>query len=143
MSKLIKTEINPTTKTISQEVVSISPNIQDKVVDQVLLQAGGVGLGVLVTIFGIIIIANWMGIKPAIQEWINKQKVESETLRSISEALSLLTKETQQHNSRCAEDTSKIMRSVESVDIKINDIKDDLRELSREVRMSKGSKDNQ
>ncbi|BAY65000.1 hypothetical protein NIES22_51010 [Calothrix brevissima NIES-22] len=115
-------------------IIELSPNIQDKIVDQVLIQAGGVGLGIVVAIVGALFIANWLGIKPAIEEWSKKQRIESDTLKSISDTLSQLMKDNQLHSNKCAEDNIKITKSIEGVDTKVTELREDFRDLRYEIR---------
>lgn len=129
-----KVPTNSLTEQPIQNTIKISPSNQDKIVDQVILQGGGVGLGIILAIIGAVFLANWLEIKPAIREWANKQKVEAESLKSISDALNQLIKETQQHNARATEENAKIIQSVSNVDSKVNELREDFKELKYELR---------
>ncbi|MBD2199940.1 MULTISPECIES: hypothetical protein [Calothrix] len=75
-----------------------------------------------------------MGVKPAIQEWVNKQKIESETLKTISDTLAELLKDNQLHNNRCTEENAKIISTLGSVDNKVDGLREDIRFLARDFR---------
>lgn len=135
-------DLNKQETTSNNPYPSISHNLQDKIIDQVLLQAGGVGLGVIISIVGALLLANWMGVKPAIQEWVNKQKVESETLKTISDTLAELLRDSQLHNNRCAEENAKIINTLGSVDNKVDGLREDIRYLTRDMRDRSASPSN-
>ncbi|MBD2515198.1 hypothetical protein H6G93_09290 [Nostoc sp. FACHB-973] len=110
----------------------ISPEVDAKIVDQILLQAGGVGLGITLSIFGLVLISNWLGIKPAISEWVKRQQTESQILKTISESLTAYLKDYQQNHTSYLENNTKVIS-------KLDDIEDSLDRLHDEVK-SKGSK---
>ncbi|WP_414575319.1 hypothetical protein [Anabaena sp. CCY 9402-a] len=79
-------------KTITS-VVAISPQAQDKIIDQILVQSSGVGLGIVLSVCGAVAIAYWLNLKPAIASWVEKQRVESEAIKSLSETFSDFARE--------------------------------------------------
>ncbi|ALF55605.1 hypothetical protein ACX27_26630 [Nostoc piscinale CENA21] len=76
-----------------QKSITIPPESQQRIIDQVLIQSGGVGLGILVTFVAVFTMAYWMGLREAIIGWTDKQKVESEALRNLSTAFSIFLAE--------------------------------------------------
>ncbi|WP_157943255.1 hypothetical protein [Nostoc sp. CENA543] len=50
------------------------------------MQSGGVGLGVVLTLVGAVAIAHWLGLKPAIAGWIERQKAQTEAMETFSTA---------------------------------------------------------
>jgi hypothetical protein len=71
--------------------LSINPNIQDKVIEQVLLQSGGVSLGVILSIVGAIGVAKWMGIGSLFAKWMERVDSGTESLKALADALTRIT----------------------------------------------------
>ncbi|MBD2457772.1 hypothetical protein H6G80_27350 [Nostoc sp. FACHB-87] len=91
--------INITKETPNQQLaVTISPEMQNKVLDQVLIQSSGVGLGIILSVIGFFALLNWLGLKEAIGGWIERQKVESEALKDLTESFRMFLAEYKRDN---------------------------------------------
>ncbi|AFY49027.1 hypothetical protein Nos7524_3227 [Nostoc sp. PCC 7524] len=119
-----------------QTFISASPTTQDRIIDQVILQAGGVGLGIILSLIGLILLAKWLGLREAFQEWVHKQKIEAETLKSISDTLNRLNTEYESHRTQSNENTSRIIKSIENVDHKVTVLNEEFKDFRQEVRYS-------
>lgn len=86
MNKQLSTIVSPSS---ANSTIIIPAEAQNKIVDQILVQSGGVGLGVILTLAGAVFIARWLGLKGAIQGWVEKQKIEAEALSELSGAFTL------------------------------------------------------
>jgi len=113
---------------------TISQTAQDKIIDAVLLQGGGIGFGILIATAGALFIANWLGFKQAISEWTRKQKLESESLKSISDSLSALLKETSNHNDRYRETTQTTVNSLKELDMRVVSLHEDIKEIRIDLK---------
>ncbi|BBD59517.1 hypothetical protein NIES2109_23040 [Nostoc sp. HK-01] len=90
--------ISKTDQHQQQLAVSITPEMQNRVLDQVLIQSSGVGLGIILSILGMVALAEWLGLRAALRGWIDRQKVESEALKNLSNAFTLFLSEYKRDN---------------------------------------------
>lgn len=114
--------------------ISLSPSLQDKLVDSIILQAGGVGLGIILSIIGILFIFRWLGLKDAVGKWAEKQSIQGEMLKSINEGLSELIRETSLHNDRVRESNLSTSQSLKELDFKITGVQKTLDGVHADIR---------
>jgi hypothetical protein len=95
--------------------LSINPNIQDKVIEQVLLQSGGVSLGVILSIVGAIGVAKWMGIGSLFAKWMERVDSGTESLKALADALTRITGDLKDNHLKYLEDHKDILDELSEV----------------------------
>lgn len=114
--------------------ISLSPSLQDKLVDSIILQAGGVGLGIVLSIIGVLFIFRWLGLKDAVSKWAEKQSIQGEMLKSINDGLATLIRETTEHNDRMRESTLSTSQSLKELDFKITGVQKSLDGIHTDIK---------
>ncbi|MEH2060278.1 MAG: hypothetical protein V7K97_29920 [Nostoc sp.] len=67
--------------------INLSPDTESKIVYQILTQSAGVGLGMILTILGLVLMARWMGVNSLISTWIKKLEGDAESFRSLANSV--------------------------------------------------------
>ncbi|MEH1803211.1 MAG: hypothetical protein V7L13_29425 [Nostoc sp.] len=101
----------PTAKTY----IKINPDTESKIVDQILVQAGGVGLGILLTMVGIIFLLKWLGINQLVVKWMGKLESDAESLRVLANSVQNITSDSKINHSTYTTEHSKILDEVREV----------------------------
>lgn len=99
---------------ISKDVLN-NISIPDKVVDQVLLQSGGVGMGIIISIFGTIILLKWLGAGAIIQNILNKLERAIESAVSLASSVEKLADEAKEAHNKTEVRHNQIMDEFEEV----------------------------
>jgi hypothetical protein len=115
--------INPNVYDTTQAQVSINPNVQDKVIEHILLQSGGVGLGFILAFIGSIFIVKWLNIPEFINRWMDKLDSETESLRSLANAVNSLAEDSKDNHNKYVNDHQCILNAVSEVKEEVRDIK--------------------
>ncbi|QSV70063.1 MAG: hypothetical protein HEQ20_03915 [Aphanizomenon flos-aquae KM1D3_PB] len=118
---VIEKQISSLNPEIAQ--ISISPNVQDKVVEHILLQSGGVGLGLILALIGSVFIFKWLGIPEFIKRWMDKLDSEAESLRSLANAVNSLAEDSKDNHNKYVTDHQHILSAVSEVKEEVRDIK--------------------
>ncbi|MEA5625330.1 hypothetical protein [Nostoc sp. UHCC 0251] len=102
--------------------INVSPDTQSKIVDQILTQSAGVGLGMLLTILGLVLLARWMGVNNLILTWIKKLEGDAESFRSLANSVQSMSMDSKTYHNTYVNDHTKIIEEVREV-----------REITREI----------
>nr|WP_322719601.1 hypothetical protein [Nostoc sp. ChiQUE02]MDZ8232638.1 hypothetical protein [Nostoc sp. ChiQUE02] len=102
---------------ISKEInyINLNPDTQSKIVDQVLTQSAGVGLGMILTILGLLLLARWMGVNNLISKWVEKLESDSESFRLLANSVQNMSGDTKANHSTYVADHNKIIDEVREV----------------------------
>ncbi|MBD2168049.1 hypothetical protein H6G04_27060 [Calothrix membranacea FACHB-236] len=129
-------EVSPKTGSLS-----LTPEQQNKIIDTVILQSGGIGLGIILSIIGILLIFKWLGVRDALIEWAKKQSVQSEMLKSagdslesISENLTMLTRQSNEHNDRMREANLNTNQKLTELDFKVTNVQRGVDEIQSDIK---------
>lgn len=101
--------------TLTTSLISISPNIPDQVVEQLLLQSGGISLGVIISILGAVGMAKWMGLGTLFSKWMDRVDSGTESLKSLADALTRITGDLKDNHSKYLEDHEDILKELAEV----------------------------
>lgn len=121
--------------------------LEDKVIEAVLGNTAGVGLGMIITVAGVIAVAKWLGIREMIQSWIHKEKQEAESLATLTENLAALSRssstaeQTQSEilnqgrelSNQVEEGVNGLMKDIEEVQTALNNVKQDVTQIKEDV----------
>ena len=102
---------------------SINPNLQDKLVEHILVQSGGVGLGVILSLIGSVFIVKWLNIPEFINRWMDKLDNETESLRTLANALNSLAEDSKENHNRYVTYHQQILCAVSEVKEEVRDVK--------------------
>jgi hypothetical protein len=102
---------------VSKEInyINLTPDTQSKIVDQVLTQSAGVGLGMILTILGLLLLARWMGVNNLISKWVEKLESDSESFRVLANSVQNMSGDTKANHSTYVADHTKIIEEVREV----------------------------
>ncbi|MGV0103957.1 hypothetical protein NSTCB13_02600 [Nostoc sp. DSM 114160] len=101
----------PTAKTY----IKINPDTESKIVDQILTQSLGVGLGMVLTILGLVLLAKWMGVNKLIVKWVEKLESDAESFRSLANSVQNMSGDTKANHGTYVADHNKIIDEVREV----------------------------
>jgi len=60
-----------------------SKNVQDRIIDEILIQSGGVGLGIVFSIITSLFVLKWSGVYSFFGAWLKKEENEAEAIRAL------------------------------------------------------------
>jgi hypothetical protein len=95
--------------------INLNPDTQSKIVDQVIAQSTGVGLGMILTILGLLLLAKWMGVNNLIAKWVEKLESDSESFRTLANSVQNMSGDTKVNHSTYVADHNKIIDEVREV----------------------------
>lgn len=90
-------------------------SIQEKVIDQVLLQSSGVGLGFILAILGSILMLKWIGAGTFINNLMEKIERGIKSTTSLAESVENIVKEMKETHDRGRENHEDVMTEVKDV----------------------------
>ncbi|MEH1957650.1 hypothetical protein [Nostoc sp.] len=102
--------------------INLSPDSESKIVDQILTQSAGVGLGIIVTLLSLVLLAKWIGINKLIIKWVEKLESDTESFRTLANSVQNMTNDSKANHSTYVADHTKIIDEVRVV-----------REISKEI----------
>jgi hypothetical protein len=102
---------------VSKEInyINLNPDTQSKIVDQILTNASGIGLGIIITFLGLIVIARWMGVNNLIVKWAEKLESDTESFRTLANSVQNMTNDSKANHSTYVADHNKIVEEVREV----------------------------
>jgi hypothetical protein len=103
-------------------IVQPSQTSQDLLIEAVVKNATGVGLGVILCVVGAVLAAKWLGLPEALQTFLNIQKSTSESISKLAEAVEGLIR-----------DHEKSIEDIKELKEDVRDIKDDVVELKHTI----------
>ncbi|WP_323294441.1 hypothetical protein [Dolichospermum sp. UHCC 0684] len=86
IDKSIETTSNPSVKS----VINVSPEFQEQLLEQVLLQSGGISVGVILSFCGAIFLAKYLGVGKLIAGLVDRVEKGTDSLKEVSQGLSRL-----------------------------------------------------
>lgn len=95
--------------------ISLNTDNQSKIIDQVLTQSAGVGLRMILTILGLLILARWMGINNLIMKWVEKLESDTESFRLLANSVQNMSNDTKANHNTYVNEHSKILEEVRDV----------------------------
>lgn len=133
---------NQLTKSIENNSTSTGLNVpqslQDKIIDQVLLQSSGVGLGFILAFTFLFFAAKIMGIGGVIKQGFDYMNNSNESLRSMAEAFKDIVTQIKDNHSTYLEDHKDILEEVEKVqDLLKDNIIPSIRKIESQIDRTK------
>ncbi|MEA5603723.1 hypothetical protein [Nostoc sp. UHCC 0252] len=95
--------------------ISVSPDTESKIVDQILTNASGVGLGIILTLLSLVVLARWLGLNALITKWMEKLESDSQSFRSLANSVQNMSIDSKTHHNKYVEDHTKIVEEVREV----------------------------
>ena len=95
--------------------INVSPDTESKIVDQILTQSAGVGLGMILTLLSIVVLARWLGLNNLIAKWMEKLEADSQSFRSLANSVQNMSVDSKTHHNKYVEDHNKIVEEVREV----------------------------
>ncbi len=95
--------------------INLSADTESKIVDQILTQSAGVGLGIIVTLLSLVVLARWLGLNTLITKWVEKLESDSQSFRSLANSVQNMSVDSKTHHNKYVEDHSKIIEEVRDV----------------------------
>ncbi len=99
----------------SKTYIKINQDTESKIVDQILTNASGVGLGIMVTLLSLVFLAKWLGINNLIVKWVEKLESDSESFRSLANSVQSMSNDTKNYHGTYVADHTKIIEEVREV----------------------------
>ncbi|UKO99348.1 hypothetical protein [Nostoc sp. UHCC 0870] len=125
-------ENNQTTTPKTQ--INISPNVQDRVVEQILIQSGGIGLGILISLISSVLMAKWLGLGTFIVKFLERIDKSTESLTSLATSIHQVSKELDLNHDKYVKDHKDILDKVGEVKSLIKeDVMPALRDIERRL----------
>jgi hypothetical protein len=97
------------------QYIKLTPDTQAKIVDQILVQSGGVGLGIIATFLTFIILAKWMGVNKLISKWVEKLESDAKSFSSLANSVKDMIEETKSYHATYVANHTKIIDTVKEV----------------------------
>jgi hypothetical protein len=73
-----------------KSVINVSPEFQEQLIEQVILQSGGISVGVLLAMVGAIALAKYLGVGKLIAGLVDRVEKGTDSLKEVSQGLSRL-----------------------------------------------------
>ncbi len=89
--------------------INVSPDTESKIVDQILTQSAGVGLGIIATLLSLVVLARWLGLNNLIIKWVEKLESDSQSFRSLANSVQNMSVDSKTHHNKYVEDHNKIV----------------------------------
>jgi hypothetical protein len=114
--------------------ILINPNIQERIIEQVLLQSGGVGLGFILAFLGALAVGKWFGVGTVFNSWMEKLESGTDSLKELARALTGITEELKDNHLKYLEDHEDILKDIAEVkDIVKTDVVNLLKDIERKI----------
>ncbi|WP_146110948.1 hypothetical protein [Nostoc sp. 'Peltigera membranacea cyanobiont' N6] len=95
--------------------INLNPDTQSKIVDQILTQSAGVGLGIIVTLLSLVLLAKWIGVNNLIIKWVEKLESDTESFRTLANSVQNMSGDTKANHNTYVNEHSKIIDEVREV----------------------------
>ncbi|MBW4421177.1 MAG: hypothetical protein KME13_18410 [Myxacorys californica WJT36-NPBG1] len=99
--------------------IAVQADTQAKVIDAVLQNTAGVGLGVILCTLGLVVVANWLGIKDVFKSFIKSQSENADSMKKLASGVEDLVR-TSNHN---REDIDRLTKKVDGINDTVQEIK--------------------
>ena len=108
-------------------VISVKPSIQERLVDQVIIQSSGIGLGLILSLFGLYFVANWLGLHQLTAKFMSKLDSDSESLRTLANAVSNMSSDSKDNHRTYVAEHDRILNEV-------GEVKDLVKEINHKLK---------
>ncbi|MEH1863256.1 MAG: hypothetical protein V7L21_35810 [Nostoc sp.] len=95
--------------------INLTPDTESKIVDQILTQSAGVGLGIIVTLLSLVLLARWIGINKLIVKWVEKLESDTESFRTLANSVQNMSTDSKANHNTYVADHTKIIDEVREV----------------------------
>jgi hypothetical protein len=114
-------------------VISVPPQFQERLLEQMLLQSGGISVGVLLAMVGAIALAKYLGVGKLIAGAADRVEKGTESLKEVSRGLSELVCDISEANRVNAVSHENIITKVETVLEKLQETKELVKDVQRRL----------
>lgn len=114
--------------------ITIPASVQDKLIEQLLIQSGGVSLGVILTLAGSIYLAKVLGVGNFITKCIEQVESGTQSLKALTEVLNRITGDLKDNHTKYLEDHEDILEEIAEVkEILKTDVMNQLKDIERKL----------
>ncbi|MBD2449415.1 hypothetical protein H6G76_20070 [Nostoc sp. FACHB-152] len=115
-------------------VLSVPSRVQEKIIEQVLIQSGGVGLGVLLSLIGAIYFAKILGVGNFISKCLEQVDSGTQSLKALTEVLNKITEDLKDNHTKYIQDHEDILEEISEVkEILKTDVMNQLKDIERKL----------
>lgn len=126
-------DIETTDSSRVKTVINVSPEFQERVLEQMLLQSGGISVGVLLAMVGAIALAKYLGVGKLIAGLVDRVEKGTDSLKEVSQGLSQLNCELTEANRVHVVTHENILNKVETVIEKLQETKELVKDVQRKL----------
>ncbi|MEH1966769.1 hypothetical protein [Nostoc sp.] len=115
-SKINEATFTPVSETpAAKTYIKINQDTEGKIVDQILTNASGVGLGMILTILGLLLLAKWIGVNNLIVKWVEKLESDAESFKVLANSVQNMASDSKTYHGTYVADHTKIIEEVREV----------------------------
>jgi hypothetical protein len=114
-------------------VISVPPQFQERLLEQMLLQSGGISVGVLLAMVGAIALAKYLGVGKLIAGAADRVEKGTESLKEVSQGLSRLNCEITEANRVHVVTHENILNKVDVVIERLQESKELIKDIQRKI----------
>lgn len=125
---------NPIENTSIRPHINISPSVQDRVLDQILVQSSGVGLGIFISLISFVLLVRWLGAGTFINRFMENIEKGTQSLNNLTSSIGDVSKELDINHQKYVADHQAIIEKIAEVKHLIReDVIDALKEIERKL----------
>lgn len=106
-------QINP--QSPNKTLINITPSMQDKVVDHVLIQSGGIGFGIFVSLIAFVVTIKFLGAGRLFDRFMDSIQKGADSLNNLTGSINDVSKELDINHQKYVNDHQVIMEKIEQV----------------------------
>jgi len=115
-------------------VINVTPTAQDKIIDQVIVQSGGVGLGIFISLIAFVLTIRYLGAGTLISKFMDNLEKGADSLKSLTTSIDEVTKELDINHQKYVADHKDIIDKIAEVKELLNvKVFDTLRDIERKL----------
>ncbi|MBD2694425.1 hypothetical protein [Anabaena catenula] len=116
-----------------QSVISVSPQFQERLLEQMLLQSGGISIGIIMAMVGSVVLAKYLGVGELIAGAVDRVEKGTESLKEVSKGLSELVCDISEAHRANSISHENIINKVETVIEKLQETKELVKDVQRRL----------
>lgn len=115
--------------------ISVNQNLQDKIVNQILIQSSGIGLGIIISMISAVLMFKWLGADNALGRLLDKIDKGVDSLNNLSIGISQVSRDADSNYKRSIEHKDLIIDRIHEVKVLIKeDILPGLKEIENKLK---------
>lgn len=105
----------PSQGTPTQAILNVPPEVTARIIDKILLQSGGVGLGIIIAGWALLAVFQKLGAGQLIQSYITKMEESTEAVKALVRGLDSVSKELNTKHYEYVDQHEEINKNVDHV----------------------------